>query len=811
MISNYFKTAFRFLWKSKTFSLINIIGLAAGTLCCLYIVLYATDQYSYDRHHRYADDIYRVNTVLGPSGEKGTNIPSASPPIAPALKRDFGEVRQFTRVLSTSNFGVQQHLLRYRDKTFYEKEAVFVDSTFFDVFSWHFVKGSPAGVLNEPYSVVLLAPVAGKLFGSEDPVGKVIMIDNNFGKHDFRVTGVVDESLGHTQIQANLFMTMNSGGMGSNTRTDERWGGDNFAISFVKLAPHADAAALERKLPAFIQKYGGEELKNMGMKKILHLQPVGTIHTSTEFGNTIGTTVSTTFLRLLILIAVLIQVIACINFMNLSTARASKRAKEVGVRKVIGAGRGDLVRQFLGESFLLSLLGVLLALPLLALALPVLNEVTGASISMNFLHHYRIWVLLGAIVVGTAFVAGSYPAFYLSAFRAIKVIKGNFTSHISAAGIRRSLVVFQFVLAIVLITGIIVIYSQLRFIQNRDIGFEKDQKLVFGFYTDDTKSRMPAFMSDLRQLSEVKVVTKANNYPSQFIINDWGFYLAGGNMATAQDVPFMLTDEYFARAIGIKMISGRDFHLNDSAKVLVNETLVKRFGLNPVKAVGTMLYGGSDNPVEIVGVMKDFNYNSLHEDVRPFMLRYAPNGLRGWAISLSHIIVNTSSAHYGDLLKKIEALWRKDLPSTPFEFAFLDNEVQKQYVTEVTLSKILNCFAGMAILISCLGLFGLAAFSAEQRTKEIGIRKVLGASVSGIVRLLSKDFLRLVVVAIVIAMPIAWWVMDKWLQAFAYRVPMGWWMFVLAGGLAIVIALLTVSLQAIRSAIANPVDSLRPE
>ena len=807
MIKNYLKTTFRNLWKNKTYSFINIIGLAFGTLCCLYILLYVENQYSYDKHYANAKDIYRITTSLSLTGDKHNNATS-SPPIAPAMKNDFAEVKQFTRLVTT--IGVKQHLLRYKEKSFYEKDAAFVDSTFFDVFTFHFINGDAKNALKEPYSIVLLKSTADKLFGRDDPLGKTIEIDNAYGKHDFRVTGVVDESLGKSHIHANLFITMNSGGIGEYVLQNQMWAGNNFANSYVKLNSNASAVALEKKLPAFLNKYGQQQLKDLGMQKKLHLQPVGSIHTTTGYENELEKSLSPTFLYILLLIAALIQVIACINFMNLSTARASKRAKEVGVRKVIGAGRNDLIKQFLGESFLLSLTGVLIALPLLLVALPYLNYITHASIKLSFFNDYRLWFMLAGLVIITGLVAGSYPAFYLSAFKAIRVIKGNFSSHASAAGIRRSLVVFQFVLSIVLIAGIIIIYSQLNYINNKDLGFEKNQRLIFTFYTEDSKNKMPSFINDLRQMAEVQSVSKSNNYLSQFVFNDMGVYLAGGNMAGATDAQNMTTDEYFLKANGIKLISGRNFRLHDSDKVLINETLARRLGLNPATAQGTRLYSqyGPDPAtfVEIAGVMKNFNYSSLHEEVKPFMLFYNPE-----ANYLSNLTVATSSKNYKELLGKIGTIWHKDLPDTPFEYAFLDNEVQKQYETEITLSNIINSFTLIAILISCLGLFGLATFSAEQRNKEIGIRKVLGASVTGIVQLLSKDFLRLVFVSIIIATPIAWWAMNKWLQNFAYKINISWWMFGLAGLLAIAIALFTVSFQAIRAAVANPIRSLRTE
>jgi len=809
MFKSYFKTAFRFLLKNKTFSFINVIGLATGTLCCLYIVLYVQDQYSYDKHHKDVADIYRVNTTLVLTGDNHKGC-TTSPPIVPAIKSNFPEVKQYVRVVPAAGFGATKTLLTYKEKSFYEKDLVYVDSTFFDMFTYNFVNGTPIKCLNDPYTAVLLKPVAEKLFGNENPIGKVITLDNGFGKHDFKVNGVIDESLGKTHIQGSIFVTMNSGGLGDYVIHNTEWAGNNFTYSYVKLQPGASPLALEAKLPAFLNKYGAEQLKQIGMIKQLHLQKVTTIHTTPGYEHEMIEPLSPSFLYILLLIAIMIQVIACINFMNLSTARASKRAKEVGVRKVIGAGKFDLIKQFLGESFLLAFIGVIIALPLLALLLPYFNQITGSDITLSVFSDYRLWFMLTILVLITGIVAGSYPAFYLSAFKAVKVIKGNFNSHISAAGIRRSLVVFQFVLSIVLITGIIIIYSQLNFIKNKDLGFDKNQKLVFNFYTGDTQKKMGDFTNDLRQLSEVKVVSKADNYLSQFVPHDHGVYLAGGNMAAAVDAQNIFTDENVLKANGIKLVNGRDFRLNDTNRVLINQTLAKRLGLSIEKAPGTRLYSQfGTNPasfVEVVGVMRDFNYNSLHGEIKPFMFVYdnSPN-------RFTNLVVAVNSKNYQSLLAAIGAIWHKDLPSTPFEYMFLDQEVQKQYQAEITMSQIINSFTIMAILISCLGLFGLAAFSAEQRSKEIGIRKVLGASVSGIISLLSMDFLKLVIISFAIATPIALYGMNKWLQVFAYRVTLSWWMFALAGLIAVFIALFTISFQAIKAAVANPVKSLKTE
>jgi len=807
MLKNYFKTTLRFLLKNKTYSFINIIGLALGTLCCIYILLFVVDQFSYDKHHRDVKDIYRVVTSIQLPGQSFENA-TASPPIAPTMKKDFPEILQYTRVVP--GLAVSKHLMKYKEKSIYVDEAYYVDSTFFEIFSYHFDGGNPATALKEPNSIVLTKTTAERLFGKEDPTGKTVTMDNSYGKKDLRITGVVDESLGRSHIKANMFITMNSGQVGEFVLHNDEFAGNNFTYTYVKLRPDANAKALEKKFPAFISKYAGERMKSWGMTKQLHLQPLLDVHTTTNRQAEIGKPVSKTFLNILILIAVMIQVIACINFMNLATARASKRAKEVGVRKVIGAGRDSLMKQFLAESLFLSLIGIMIALPLLILCLPFFNQITQADIQLTLFRDYRLWLLLSGLVLITGLLAGSYPAFYLSAFQAIKVIKGNFTSQVSAAGIRRSLVVFQFVLSIILITSIIVIYSQLRFIQNRDLGFDKKQKLVFTFYTNESQAKMTAIENDFRQISAVKNISLANSYMSQFVMRDHGVYPPGGSMETAIDAQNMSTDEFFVKTNGIKILTGRDFHQNDTGWCLINETLCKMLGLTPEKAVGIPLYTEfKPNPVThvmVAGVMKDFNYNSLHMAVKPFMLFYQND-----KTEFSHMIVSVNSDNYKSVLSKMESAWKKNLPATPFEYVFLDEAVQKQYETEITLGNIINSFTLMAIIISSLGLFGLASFSAEQRSKEIGIRKVLGASVSGIVRLLSKDFLRLIAVSFVIATPIAWWAMHRWLQGFAYPVSVKWWMFALSGIIALLIAMVTVSFQSIRAAVANPTRSLKTE
>lgn len=806
MLKNYWKTTVRFLLKNKVFSLINIAGLAMGTVCCLYILLYVHEQYSYDRHETHAADIYQVITVMKLTGDRH-QMATTSPPIAEAMKHDFPEIEQYTRAFNPAVFGADQHLLKYKDRSFYEKEALFVDSTFFQLFTYHWLEGDPARALMEPYSVVLMKPTAEKLFGAEDPLGKTIIIDNKAGKENLRVTGVI-ESLGRSHLQANVFITMTSGLIGHIVQGINNWAGGNMIYSYVRLRHGTDPQTLSRKFAPFLALHAEQQLKAIGMEKDLRLLPLSDVHTTTGLEVEWTRSVSPTFLSILTLIAILIQVIACINFMNLTTARAFKRAKEVGVRKVIGAGRGSLVRQFLGESLLLSLASVVLALPLLWLLMPYFNGLTRADISPGVLGEFRFWGMLLGLVIGTGLLSGSYPAFYLSAFQAVRVIKGNLTNRMSAIGLRRVLVVFQFSLSILLISGIVIIYSQLEYIKHKDLGYDRAQKIVFNIYASGVNVK--EFSAEARLLPGVKAVTASSAELGKSIMMDNNVHLAGGSMANGPDAKEMKTDKYFVRAAGIQLLSGRDFGDNDSGRVLINETLARRLGLDPMKAAGTRLfseYGKNANfTFDVVGVIRDVTTGTLHEEVKPFMLICDPG-----SPSLCTIMINCSTTNYQSLLARMEAIWRRNAPGVPFEFTFLDADVQRQYEAEIVLGNIINCFAVMAVVISCLGLFGLSAFSAEQRSKEIGVRKVLGATVGGLVRLLSVDFLKLVGVSFVIATPLAWWCMYRWLETFAYRITIQWWMVGFSGLVAVLIALGTVSFHAVKAAVVNPVRSLRSE
>jgi putative ABC transport system permease protein len=807
MLRNYIKTTLRFLQRNKAFTFINIAGLSIGTLCCLYILLYVKDQYSYDKHHENKSDLYRVCMQLSLKKEqREERRNSVVAAVAPLMKKDFAEVLQYTRVVPM--IGIDKTLLQYKNKSFYEKSIVYVDTSFFDLFNYHFVYGNKRTALKEPRSVVLQQSVAEKIFGKEDPVGKTVTLGNVDGKGDYTVKAVVNESSGRTHIAAGIFITMNSGGLGEYTLTADSWIKNGFIHTYVKLRHGTDPASLQQKLPPFVERYAGEQLKQTGIKEKLFFQPVTEIHTATTLqGLELSKPVSHTFLNVLLGIAIIIQLIACINFMNLSTARASKRAKEVGVRKVIGAGRQQLIRQFLGESFLLSVLSIFIAVPLLVVAMPLLNNITEADLHPGFLNDPSVWLLLVSTVLATGLVAGSYPAFYLSAFNAIKVIKGNFSNQVSATGIRKSLVAFQFVLSTALIIAIIGIYAQLNYLKNKDIGFAKEQRLVFSFNTEEGLGHVPAFMNELRNTSGVNRVTNASKYLGGPLFFSNSFFKVGEKESDGHGADFIVSDNHFVSTNGIRIIAGRDFTATDSAKVLVNESMMKQLGLTPQTAPGTLITDNQQRTEEIVGVMKDFNFSSLHKEVNSFIVWMRKPNDYIWPT----IIASVNTSNYKDLLSRLEASWKRTVGSEPFNYAFLDQQVQQQYESEITLSRIINLFTAIAIFISCLGLFGLAAFSAEQRSKEIGIRKVLGATVLNITRLLSTEFVKLVAIAFLIASPIAWWVLNTWLEGFAYKVSLSWWMFALAAASVLTIALLTVSFQALRAGMEKVVNALKRE
>ena len=809
MLQNYLKIALRNLTRNKMFSFLNILGLTVGTACCLYILMYVKDQFGFDKHHQNADNIYRVNTKIERKDELAFNGCTISPPIVPTMQKDFPEVEAYTRVIAF--FNVKNNIVGVEGKTqtFSENKGYLVDSTFFKIFNYRFVEGAAEHSLDAPYTVVLSSIMAKKLFGNQKVINKRIQLRNTTTPTTLTVTGVYDETFGKSHFRPTFLVSLNSGGLGEFARSSTEWAGSNFACGYIKLKPNTNPDKLEAKFPALLKQYGAKRLAELGMKKQLFLQPITDINLYSKgiIDGQLDTVSDISFLNMLLIIAAFIQLIACINFVNLTTARSVRRAKEVGVRKVVGAVRSSLIGQFLGESMLIALIAIFLALPIVQLLLPFLNSITDGNVSIDITKNFDIILLTGAIALITGLLAGIYPALYLSNFKPVSVLKGVFKLNPTSILLRKGLVIFQFSIAIILIIGVLIISEQMSFMQTKDLGFNQSQKIVLSLPNEQAQSQFYALKNELSKQKEVKNVGGTTYYPSTKILSDMLIFKSGGSRDEALLVKSNGLELDFFKTLDIKMIAGRNFNPSDTTnQIVLNEKAVKDLKLDMKTVIGTQVFSGSGSDMQtliIIGVHKDYNNNSLKTDIDP-MMSYLDN-------TPDYAILDVQANNYPSFFVNTEKIWKKIAPSAPFEYTFLDEDIQRQYTQENTLKKVVNSFTAIAILICCLGLFGLAMFTAEQRTKEIGVRKVLGASVFSITTLLSKEFLRPVLVAFLIASPVAYLAMNQWLQGFVYHINIGWKSFALAGVCTVLITLLTVSYQAIRAALANPVKSLRTE
>ena len=819
MLKNYFKIAWRNLMKNKTFSFINIFGLSAGLACCMLIVLYLYNEVSYDAYHTNIKRLYQVGTTFK-MGEKEMRIPATPATMAQAMKHDFPEIEEVARVYAFSIFGESKTLFKYTapgsaPRSFYETKGFAADASFFKLFTYHFVEGNGSTALSQPNTVVITKEMAGKVFDGQPALNKVIRISStNNGDHDCVVTGVFVPNSKPSHIDANFFISFYGGSIEDQMKRD----GNNMAVNnmytaYLLLQPGADPKKLEAKFPAFIDTYAGKDLREAGFTKKEFLVPVRDIHLHADMQE-LSPGGSVTYLYILGSIALFTLLIACINFMNLSTARSSKRSSEVGIRKVLGAVRGSLVRQFLGESLLMTFIAFAFAVLIMKILLPAFESVSDKNLALS----PSSWLVMVSVFFGLAiaagFLAGSYPAFYLSSFMPVKVLKGRFSNSLAAVSLRKGLVIFQFVISVVLIIASVVISGQMSFLRSTSLGFAKDQQIIIPLQSRLSKSVYPALKNDLAGNKQVLSVGGSSFYPGIYNPSDHEFRRAGQGANESLLVKINYVDETLLQTLQIKPVAGRlfapEFVATDTNyHIILNENAIKKLGFStPAAAIGQKLYSGFEGQSftsEVVGVVKDFHFEDLHLPIAPygFYLNYSPYH--------NYAIVHAGAGDMGALLKSIESAWHRLDPDEPFVYSFLDEDFQKNYATETRLASIVGYFTVIAILISCLGLFGLAAFSAEQRTKEIGVRKALGASVTGIVALLSKDFLKLVVIAIVIASPIAWFVMNKWLQDFTYRISISWVVFAITTGIALAIAMFTISFQAIKSALTNPVSSLRSE
>jgi putative ABC transport system permease protein len=806
--------------KSKIFSFINIISLSVGLTCCMLITLYIINETGYDAYQKNAGNIYQLGTEFKGLGNF-KKLPNTPAGMGETMKAVFPEIEQTTRLASL--FSEDKTLLQYNERTgvsksFYETKGCLADSTFFRMFTYDFIEGNPRTALSNPNAIVLSDEIAKKIVGDQPALNKVIHVSSSTnGDHDFVVTGVFKTMNKPSHIDSRFFMSMMGGNVADFIK---RQSGDlatnNLFFTYLQLKPGANASTLEAKFPAFIEKYAGKKLQAVGFNRKQFLVPLKKIHLDPDVQSNVTQGGSVTYLYILGSIALFTLLIACINFMNLATARSSKRSSEVGIRKVLGAEKKLLVIQFLGESVFMSVAAFILAIGFTKLLLPTFNSVSGKTLSLSFSDIFIIAVFFVLSII-TGLVAGSYPAFYLSSFQPVKVLKGKFSNSLAAVALRKGLVIFQFIISVVLIISSVVIANQMKYLRSADLGFDKDQQIVIPLRSGTAKNMYASFKDQLLKQSGIKNVGASLFYPGIANFADNIFYTDGGNMQQAKDVKMNYIDTRYLQTLNIQPLAGRlfadDYYTEDTtgstAVIILNETATKLFGFkNPTLAVNQKLhatFNGVTYNYNVIGVVKDFHYEDLHVPIGPygFQLNVPP--------SYNYMIVHVRPGDISASLKSIQNAWRNLNAGEPFDYSFLDKDFQKNYDSENRLAAIVGDFTIIAILISCLGLFGLATFSAEQRIKEIGVRKVLGASVASIVTLLSKDFLKLVIIAVVIASPIAWFVMYKWLQSFAYRMSLSAWAFLLAGILALVIAFVTVSFHAIRAAIANPVKSLRTE
>jgi putative ABC transport system permease protein len=794
MFKNYLRVAFRNLWRHKGFSFLNIIGLTVGMVAFYLIFLYVSFELSYDSFNKKADRIYRiVCDIKTPTETIHANVPAW--PVPMHMPAEFQEVAAATRITLGDNW-----LVTRGDQHFEQADVSMADSTFFQIFDLPLLKGNPKTVLKDPSSIVLTETAAKKFFGDADPMGQSLTLTRD--KFHATVTGVMKDIPENSQIKASMIISMSTMTQKLNPDLDKQWG--NYGASgYLLLKPGVNARALEKKFAAFLEKMNGAEMHKEQMIPTLFLEPLRDVYLfSTRDGSKTG---NITNVYIFSIIGIFILVIACINFVNLTTARSADRAKEVGIRKVVGAGKGQLAWQFIGESVILCLIAYLLAVLFSALLLPLFNQLAGKIISPGVFSQSRdLLILLGvAVLIGVA--AGTYPALVLSSFQPIAVLKGRFVTGTKGIFLRKTLVVVQFTIATGLIIGTLVVYNQLGYMRSQDLGFSKEQKMILDTRGDSAKLAFRQVVTTLPGVQSTAMsgsVPGGNNNSAYSQIEN-----VRGEMQIA-NLDLYFVDFDYIHQFGMKMIAGRafsrEFGTDTTNAMILNEAAVKMFGYaSPARAVGKK-FDQWGRKGTIIGVMKDFHFRGLQEVIKPLSMRIEPRACDLLSVKVDgHNLPATISA--------IERTWKRVLPDKPFSYFFLDEFFDKQYRSEDRFGRLFLYFAVLAIFISCLGLMGLASYSTLQRTKEIGIRKIIGASVSNIVFLLSRDFLALVGLSFLIAAPLSWYFINGWLKGFAYRIDIYWWIFVVAGLTALFIALFTVSFQAIRAALTNPVISLRAE
>lgn len=808
MLKNYFKIAWRNLIKKKVYSFINIVGLGVGMACCVLIFMFVQDELSYDNYHEKGDRIFRL--THGSSSPEGvTEGAEAEPfwvwgnaPVGPALKEVFPEIEKIVQFSGRSDL-----LLTYEETTQQEDGVFFMDSTVFDVFSWELLEGNQKTALVAPFSIVLTESTAKKYFGDEDALGKTLKGSESAGRAnagDYTVTGVMKDVPGNSHFKFNALLSLSTFKQYWPDPFDS-WGYTDFYTYFL-VDEGFDKLAFEQKIPKFLDTHYPDDENDHYM---IHLESLKDVYLRSNADRQPGETGSLSNIYVFSMIGLFILIIAMINFMNLSTARSMERAKEVGIRKSIGADRRSLIFQFLGESLIIVFLAVLVAMLLVSLSLPMMNDLTGKVFDLVQVVNWKTVPFFFGIMLLVGLLAGSYPAFVLSNFQPVMILKGINTSSTKGVLLRKGLVVFQFSLSIALIAGTMIVYSQMGHLLDKEMGFDKEQMLVLDYnYNEDVNRSSSALKTEMEKIPSVSSAAFSRSVPGSYFPN------AGTTIETPDGVMVQQGQAIFQVGIdfithyNLELVAGRsysrDYPSDSSSALVMNEAAAKQYGYsNPADIIGKK-FAQWGREGEVIGVVKDFNYISLHRAIEPLTLPFEPNASR-------YLSLKVTGEDLPATLAQIERVWGKLAPQRPFLYSFLDEDFNTQYQADFRFRKIFTTFSVLAIMIACLGLLGLATYTAEQRTKEIGIRKVLGAGIGSIVGLLSKDFIKLVLVAIIVATPLSWFAMNKWLEDFAYQVQIHWWIFLIAGVLSIVVALFTISFQSINAALMNPVNSLKSE
>jgi putative ABC transport system permease protein len=792
MIKNYFLIAFRSLRKHLSYSVINVFGLSVGLATCILLVTWIKHELSYDKFHEKTDRIYRGCLEYSFGGQT-SKTPVSPTALLPAMQKNFAEVETGVRLYHASAYNA--FILRHDDKLFQERGFTYADSTFFQVFSFSLLKGNPDRALTEPNSVILTRSMAKKYFDSEDIIGKTIQVNNDT---EYTITGLMEDVPTNSTLKFDFIASFSS----LPASRETIWWTANYE-TYIVIAPETDVDALITKTNALVKKEVASDLTNPGDYVTYNFFQMKDIYLHSGLASDIQ------YVYIFGSIALLVLFIACINYINLATARATDRAKEVGIRKVVGALRKQLFLQFISESVIITFIALAIAFFIAQINLPLFNQITGKQFNSSLLFHPQFILASAGAAVIIAILAGAYPAFAITAFKPVRVLKGNFKTSGKGIWLRQSLVVTQFSISIILITGTIVVLNQLSFIQNKKLGYGKDKVVIIPM-DQQTKKVYSALKAEILRSGVATQVGRAIESPTQ-INGSYTLKLPGSSNQVGMMVKANAVDPDFIPALNMEIIAGRNFTESDYIRMekdtvcsfILNESTITELGLTNEAAIGTTI-DMNNRKGEIIGIVKDFHFAPLQQKITPLVLFTESYQLRT-------IFVKLKEGNTYEHIAKLKSIAAAVTPHRPFEYTFLDEEYNAMYANEERMSMVSTIFATLTIIIACLGLFGLVSFSAAQKTKEIGIRKVMGATATGIVLLITKDFTRLVIIAIVIAIPVAYWLMQEWLNDFAYRTDMSAWPFVLAALLSIVIAFGTAGFQAIRAALINPVDTLRSE